>query len=76
MDGAGPSSQGGSILDTSSGSTLAFGRVSVGVGPTPPQSLRVRDVVVAGEVAAINLLEMKAMFLALQSFRRWSPVVV
>ena len=51
MDGAGPSSHVGSIRDTSSGSTPVFGRVSVGVGCTPPQSLHVRDVVGAGGVA-------------------------
>ena len=50
VDGEGPSSQGGSIRDTGSGSTPVFGRVSVGVGRTPPQSCRVRGVVRAGEV--------------------------
>ena len=52
MDGEGPSSQGGSILDTRSGSTPVLGRVSVGVGCTPPRSYRVQVVVGAGEVAA------------------------
>ena len=47
-----PSSQGGSIRDTRSRSTPVLGRVSVGVGCTPPRSCRVRDVVGAGEVPA------------------------
>ena len=45
VDGAGPSSQGGSIWDTFSGSIPVLRRVSVGVGRTPPQSLRFRGVV-------------------------------
>ena len=52
VDGAVPSSQGGSIRDTCSRSTPVFGRISVGVGCTPPRSCRVRCVVGAGEVAA------------------------
>ena len=36
VDGAGPSSQGGSIWDTCSGSTPVLGRISVRVGRTPP----------------------------------------
>ena len=52
VDGAGPSSAGSSIRDTSSGSSPVFGRVSVGVGHTPPQSFHVWDVVVGGEVVA------------------------
>ena len=51
MDGAGPSSQGSSIRDTCSGSTPVLGHVSVGVGRTPPRSVRVQGVV-GGEVAA------------------------
>ena len=51
VDGAGPSSQGGSIRDTGSGSTPVLRRVSVGVGRTPPRSCSVRGVVGAGEVA-------------------------
>ena len=47
-----PSSQGGSIRDTCSGSTPVLGRVLVGVGRTPPRPCRVRGVVGAGEVAA------------------------
>ena len=47
-----PSSQGGSIRDTRSGSTPVLGRVLVGVGHTPPRPCRVRGVVGAGEVAA------------------------
>ena len=54
MDGEGPSSQGGSIRDTRSGSTPVglLGHVSVGVGRTPPRSGSVRGVVGAGKVAA------------------------
>ena len=52
MDGVGPSSQGGLIRDTSSGSTPVLRLVSVRVGHTPPRSLRVQGVVGIGEVAA------------------------
>ena len=52
MDGEGPSSQGGSIWGTRSGTTSVLGRVTVGVGRTPPQSSSVRGMVGAGEVAA------------------------
>ena len=52
MDGAGPSSHGGSIQDTCSGSALVFRRISVGVGRTPPRSICVWGVVGGGEVAA------------------------
>ena len=52
VDGAGPSSQGGSIRDTSSGSTPVLGCVLVGVGRTPPRSFRVWGVVRGGEVVA------------------------
>ena len=52
VDGAEPSSQGGSIRDTSSGSTPVLGLVSIGVGRTPPRSFRVRDVVRGGKVVA------------------------
>ena len=51
VDGAGPSSQGGSIRDTGSGSTPVLGHISVEVGRTPPRSLCVWGVVGA-EVAA------------------------
>ena len=51
-DGAGPSPQGGSIWDTGSRPSPALGRVSVGVGHTPPRLGSVRGVVGAGEVAA------------------------
>ena len=67
VDGAGPSPQGGSIRDTLFGLTPVLGKVSVGVGRTPPRLCHVRGVVGAGEVAAH--LEMKALFLALQSFQ-------
>ena len=43
--------------------------VRFGVGRSSPQSTRVWGVVGPGEVAHINLLEMKALFLGLQSFR-------
>ena len=49
--GEGPPSQGGSIWDTRSRSTPVLGRVSVGVGRTPPRPCSVRGVVGA-EVAA------------------------
>ena len=52
VDGAGPSSHGGSILDTCSGSAPVFGSISVGVGRTPPQLVCVRGVVGGGAVAA------------------------
>ena len=51
VDGERPSSQGGSIRDSRSGSTPILRRVSVGVGSTP-RSCRVRYLVGAGEVAA------------------------
>ena len=38
VDGAGPSSHGGSIRDTCSRSTPVLGRLSIGVGRTPPRS--------------------------------------
>ena len=52
VDGETPSSQGGSIRDTRSGSTPVLGRVSVEVGCTPPRPCHVRAVVGAGEDAA------------------------
>ena len=52
MEGAGPSSQGGSIRDTSMGSTPVLVCVSVGMGCTPPRSVCVWGVVGGGEVAA------------------------
>ena len=51
MDGAGPSSQGGSIRVISSGSTPVLRRVLVGLGSTPPRSFCVRGVV-GGEIVA------------------------
>ena len=54
VDGAGPSSHGGSIRDACSGSTPVFERISVGVGSTPPRSVWVRGVVGGGEVAALQ----------------------
>ena len=50
VDGGEPSSPRGSIWDTTSGSSPVLGRVSVGVGSTPPRSFRVRGVVGGGEV--------------------------
>ena len=52
VDGAGPSSLGGSIRDTCSRSTPVLGRLSVGVGRTPPGSGGLRGVVRPGEVVA------------------------
>ena len=52
VDGKGPSSQGASFRDTRSGSTPVLGRVSVGMGRTPPRTGSVQGVVGAGEVAA------------------------
>ena len=52
VDGEGPSSQGGSIRDTRSGSTPVLGRIAIGVGRTPPRLSSVRGVVGAGEVTA------------------------
>ena len=75
VDGEGPSSQGGSIRDTRSRSTPVLGRVSVGVGRTPPRSGSVRGVVGAGELLHISLLEMKALFLTLQSFQELVAVM-
>ena len=69
VDGEGSPVSGGSIRDTCSGSTPVFGRVFVGLGCSPPRSKRVRGVVRPGEVVHIHLLEMKAMFLALQAFQ-------
>ena len=69
VDGAGPSSHGGSVRDTCSRSTPVLGRLSIRVGRTPPRSGGIRSVVEPGEIAAHNLLKMKALFLALQSFQ-------
>ena len=52
MDGAGPSSLGGSIRDPCSRSTPVLGSLSVGMGCTPPRSGGVRGVVGPGEVVA------------------------
>ena len=52
MDGEGPSVDWGSISDTCSGSSPAFGRFLFGVGRSPPRSTCVRGVVGPGEVAA------------------------
>ena len=69
MDGEGSPVSGGSIRDTCSGSTPVFGRVFVGLGA------HLLDQNVSGVWSAqekllhINLLEMKAMFLALLAFQ-------
>ena len=69
MDGAGPSSQLGSIWDTSSGSTPVLGRISIEWGAHLLNRF-VSEVWSEEELLLhINLLKMKAMFLALQSFR-------
>ena len=52
VDGEEPSFDGGSIWDTSSGSSPVFGRVLLGVGRPPPRSTHIRGVVGPGEVAA------------------------
>ena len=52
VDGAGPSSHGGLIQDTCSGSAPVFGCILVGVGRTPPRLVCVQGVVGGGEVAA------------------------
>ena len=57
MDGEASSFDGGSILDTCSGSSPVFGRVLFGVWLDQEKLLH------------ISLLEMKALSLALQSFR-------
>ena len=54
VDGEGSPPPGGSIRDTCSGSTPVLGRVSVGVGHTPPQSFCVRGVVGGGEVVVLQ----------------------
>ena len=52
VDGAGPSSHGGSIRDALSRSTPVLGRLSIRVGRTPLRSGGIRGVVGPGEVAA------------------------
>ena len=52
VDGEGSPSHGGSFRDACSGSSLVFGRISVGVGRTPPRLVCVRGVVGAGEFFA------------------------
>ena len=52
VDGVGPSSPGGLIQATYSGSAPVFGLILVGVGRTPPRSACVRGVAGGGEVAA------------------------
>ena len=70
VDGEGSSFDGGSIRDTCSGSSPLFGRVLFGVGRSPPRSTTCPGVWSDQEkLLYINLLEMKALFLALQSFR-------
>ena len=63
VDGEGPSFDGGSIWDTCSRSSPVFGCVLFGWG-TP-----LLDQHVSGVLLHISLLEMKALFLGLQSFR-------
>ena len=52
VDGVRRSSHGGSARDTYSGSVPAFGRISLGVRRTPPQSVCIQGVVGGGAVAA------------------------
>ena len=76
MDGAGPSSQGGSIRDTHSGSTPVLRLVSVGMGRTPPRSCRVRVVVAVGEVAARRSSQDEGIvsgIAVISGVGRWSP---
>ena len=79
VDGAGPSSPRSSIWDTSSRSSPVLGRISVGVGRAHLDRF-VSRVWSEKKLLHINLLKMKAMFLALQSFRevvtgRWVTVM-
>ena len=69
VDGEGSPVSGGSIRDTCSGSTPVFGRVFVGLGCSPPRSKRVGVWSAQEKLLHINLLEMKALFLALQAFQ-------
>ena len=63
VDGEGPSLDGGSIRDTCSGSSPAFGRVLFGMGRSPSRSTRVRGVVRPGEVAAHQSSRKEGSFL-------------
>ena len=58
----------GMIQNTKSGPSPVFGRVPVGMGSSPPRSISVGDMVEQESSLHINLLEMKALFLALQLF--------
>ena len=70
VDGEGSPVSGGSIRDTCSGSTPVFGRVFVGLGCSHLLDQNVSGVWSAQEkLLHINLLEMKALFLALQAFQ-------
>ena len=69
VDGEGSSVDGGSIRDTCSGSSPVFGRVLFGMGRSPSRSTRVGVWSDQEKLLHINLLEMKALFLALQAFR-------
>ena len=51
-DDEGPSPRGNAFWDTGSGPSPVFGRVSVGVGSSPPRSVSVRGMVEPGELAA------------------------
>ena len=76
VDGEGPSSQGGSIRDTRSGSTPILGRISVRVGRTPPRSSSVWGVVGAGEVAAHQSSRNEGIvsgIAVISGVGRWSP---
>ena len=76
MDGAGPSSQGGLVRDTGSGSTPVVGRVMVGVGRTPPRLCSVRGVVGTGEIAAHQSSGNEGIvsgIAVISGVGRWSP---
>ena len=70
VDGAGPSPPRGSIRRTSSGPSPVLGRVSVRTGLSPPRSFCVWVWSEEEWLLQINLLEMKAMFLACSHFGR------
>ena len=74
VDDAGPSSHGGSIRDSCSGSAPVFRRILVGVGRTPPRSVCVRGVVEGGAVAAHQSSRNEGDFsgIAVISDGRWS----
>ena len=70
VDGGGPYSQGGSVRDTRSGSTPVCSRMRLGWGGAHTSSIELSRMWSEQEkLLHINLLKMKALFLALQSFQ-------